>query len=220
MSNLDMVKIKIKGKIYDVLPSVDTYQSNMDAYLRNYTAIRSKDGKFALPIVKAKSNEPGIYADGMMSKEFIPPENEQDEYLMDNAVNLSDSKTITELLEKQSAVKQIEQEILVDSDNIFTPKIGIDDTPAIKALKTAVIEKHIDLDKYEPRFGSNYNNDKRLLSKNKISLPMMERVCNALDIRATLILEDKDDTVPNPIGRVIKVELTGNDECEEELDDD
>ena len=79
----------------------------------------------------------------------------------------------------------------------------------MKALKTAVLEKRIDLDKYEPRFGSNYNNDKRLFNKNTISLSMTKRLCEALDIKATLILEDKSPDVPNPIGRTIKVDLTG-----------
>ena len=38
---------------------------------------------------------------------------------------------------------------------------------------------------------------------------MTKRLCEALDIKATLILEDKSPDVPNPIGRTIKVDLTG-----------
>ena len=79
----------------------------------------------------------------------------------------------------------------------------------MKALKNAVLDKHIDLDKYEPRFGSNYNNDKRLFNKSTISLIMLKRVCEALDRDATLTLSDKSDDVPNPIGRTIQVKLTG-----------
>lgn len=216
MGNLDMIKIEIDDKMYDVVSDVSIYQNNMDAYLRNYTAVQSSDGKYALPISKLDSSTPGIYVDGLMSREILPDTEDMEKYSMERAVNLSDSKNITELLQKQVAIREIEQGILTDANNIFVPKIGVDDTAAIKALKTAVIEKHIDLDKYEHRFGSNYNNDKRLLSKNKISLPMMERVCDALDIKATLILEDKNPDVPNPIGRVITVELTDGEDHEDD----
>ena len=85
----------------------------------------------------------------------------------------------------------------------------------MKALKEAVTDKHIDLDKYEPRFGSNYNNDKRIFNKPNISLAMLVRMCNALDIKATLTLEDQQmpdgAETPNPIGRTISVELTSTD---------
>ena len=92
---------------------------------------------------------------------------------------------------------------------MLMPKIFDDDSAEMKALKNAVLDKQIDLDKYEPRFGSNYNNDKRLFNKSTISLAMLKRVCDALDIEATLTLTDKSDDVPNPIGRTIEVKLTG-----------
>lgn len=68
--------------------------------------------------------------------------------------------------------------------------------------------KHIDLDSYEHRFGKNYNNDRRLFEKPNISLLKLTSVCTALDIKATLILEDSSPDVPNPMGGVVTVELT------------
>lgn len=205
-SDLKMVKIEIQGKMFDVV-SLDQYQRNKDAYIPNYTAIESKDGRYALPIRGLNDQRPGIYVTNCIAQERIPEDNMED-YSMEKAIDLSDSKSIGELLQKQEAVRDIEHEILTDVDNIFTPKIGPNDTPAIKGLKEAVIKKHIDLDKYEPRFGSNYNNDKRLLNKDKISMQMLLRVCNALDIKATLTLEDQDPDIPNPIGEKIEIELT------------
>ena len=38
---------------------------------------------------------------------------------------------------------------------------------------------------------------------------MLKRVCDALDIEATLILTDKTGDVPNPMGSTIEVKLTG-----------
>ena len=217
MQYSDMIKMKIGNRMYDVVPSLEYYQENEEAYLRNYTAILSTDGQYALPVIRVSEGKPGIRVGGLMSKEYLPTtEEEKETYSIKNAINLSDSNNITELLEKQTAIREIEQEILTDPDgNIFVPKITNEDSAAIRALKEAVIAKKIDLDKYEPRFGSNYNNDKRILSKSKISLPMLERVCNALDIKATLTLEDSSDDIPNPIGRVISVELTNGDDEED-----
>lgn len=213
MHDSDMIKMKIGSKMYDVVPSLETYQNNEEAYLKNYTAILSEDGKYALPIKRIDDESVGIRVGDLMSREYLPQTDEDKKtYSIDNAINLSESQNITELIEKQTAIREIEQEILTDPDgNIFVPKITQEDSAAIKALKEAVIAKKIDLDKYETRFGSNYNNDKRLLSKKKISLPMLERVCNALDIKATLTLEDMSDDIPNPIGKVITVELTNGD---------
>ena len=40
---------------------------------------------------------------------------------------------------------------------------------------------------------------------------MMNRINKALDIKATLILEDKSPDVPNPMGKKISIDLTGYD---------
>ena len=205
IEDLRMVKMEICGKMFDVVP-LELYQKNPNAYVQGYTAIESADGRYALPIRGANDQRPGIYVTNCIAEERIS--GSMDDYDMTKSINLSDSKTIGELLQKQDAVRNIEHEILTDVDNIFTPKIGNNDSPAIKGLKQAVIKKHIDLDKYEPRFGSNYNNDKRLLNKDKISLQMMVRVCDALDIKATLTLEDKDSDIANPMGEKIEIELT------------
>ena len=207
-SNLDMIKTKIEGKIYDVV-DLETYQNNMDAYVPSYTAIISQDGKYALPVRNTLSDPRiGIYATNLVSREVIYDDCDMSQYELSRAINLSDSRSIGELLEKQDAVRNIEHEILTDVNNIFTPRISEHDTPAIKILKDAVIKKHIDLDKYEHRFGSNYNNDKRLFNKDKISMQMLVRSCDALDIKATLVLEDKSDNIPNPIGEKLEIELT------------
>ena len=113
-------------------------------------------------------------------------------------------------------VKELERDILTSPDNIYVPPEDKNDSPAMKALKEAVIDKKIDLDKYEPRFGSNYNNDKRIFNKQNISLPMLVRMCNALDIKATLTLEDQNSDVPNPMNTSISVEVTSaNNDVEE-----
>ena len=113
--------------------------------------------------------------------------------------------------EYESALR--EKEILTNPDNIFIPTISEKDSPAMRGLKQAIIEKRIDIDKYQDRFGKeNFPNDKRKFKDTDITMFMMNRMNKALDIKATLILEDKSPDVPNPIGRKISIDLTGYDE--------
>lgn len=210
---MDMIKIDLEGRLYDAV-QLDDYYSNRDAYTPNQTAIVV--GNNALPLINANdiNGKIGICSTPgrIFSRVNLPKtENEMQEYSMSKAINLSNSKDIKDLLEKQEAVRNIEYDMLTNVDNITNPRIGSNDTPAAKAIKEAVLCKHIDLDKYESRFGSNYPNYKRLLLKDRISIGMLTIMCDALDIRATLTLTDKNPEVPNPINRTIQVELTGGD---------
>ena len=76
------------------------------------------------------------------------------------------------------------------------------------ALKMALNSKHIDIDKYAGRFGDNYPNDKRQLKLESATLKIIKRFCENCDMDAILILKDKDENVPNPMGKEIKVSLT------------
>ena len=201
-------KMRINDRIYDVT-SLAEYTQFKDAFISQYTAIHDPETNLVLPIKNRYDDGPGIVIGNGVSYVEEPEEEELEDYLDKSIIDFDNSKSIHDMMEKQRIVRTLERDILTSPDNIFMPKIFDDDSPEMKALKTAVLDKHIDLDKYEPRFGSNYNNDKRLFNKNTISLSMMKRMCEALDIEATLILADKNDDVPNPIGRTIEVKLTG-----------
>lgn len=207
-------KMRIGDKIYDVT-TLEDFTKNKEAYIPQYTAIQDTETNLVLPVKGRYDKGPGIVVGTGVSYVEEPDKNEKEDYEDNKIIDFDNSKTIHDMMQKQEAVRSLERDILTSPDNIFSPKIFDDDSPEMKALKNAVIEKHIDLDKYEPRFGVNYNNDKRLFNKNTISLSMIKRVCDALDIEATLILSDKSDNVPNPIGKTIEVKLTGglaNDE--------
>lgn len=206
---MDMKKVKLVGKFMSVV-SLSEYKSNIDAYNSTRTAIEFDDLGVVLPIIGKFDKSVGVAVSpsSLFCKINMPSEEEKEEYSIDRIEDLSKAKDMKELIQKQKVIKDIECEMLTSVDNIFQPKIGDNCSPAMRALKTAVIEKGIDINKYEDRFGSNFNNDKRQYNKDTISMQMLERQCNGLDIKATLILEDAADDVPNPIGRKIVVELT------------
>lgn len=199
-------KMRIGDKIYEVT-SLEDYVQNKEAYIPQYTAIMDQDTGLVLPVKNRYEEGPGVVVGTGIS--YVEEPETRDDYDSSQIIDFDNSKTIHDMMQKQEAVKSLERDILTSPDNIFSPKIFDDDSPEMKALKTAVIGKHIDLDKYEPRFGANYNNDKRLFNKNTISLAMMKRLCDALDIKITLTLTDKNSEVPNPMNNTIQVELTG-----------
>ena len=207
-----MKKANIDGKLMDVV-SLSEYTKNPDLYSTEYTAIEFDDINVVLPIKNKNQfdkQSPGVIikSKGLFHEVVLPKDEVMDKYSMDHVIDLSDASSIGELMKKQQQIKDIEHDMLTTIDNKFQPKIGENDSPAMKALKTAVIEKGIDINKYAPRFKDNFGNDKRHFVKDKISMQMLERLCKGLDIRATLTLEDMNEDVPNPIGRQITVDLT------------
>ena len=80
-------------------------------------------------------------------------------------------------------------------------------------LKQAVIDKEIDINKYQSRFDQ-FSNDRRKFKNHKISLDKFVSIAKSLDMKATVIIEDSSPNVPNPIGHKIVVDLipTGGDE--------
>lgn len=204
-------EIFIENKLYEVV-KLSEYIKNPDIYLQGHVAL-DVDQDMIYPVVPQNSQQPGIIvkkdAPFMFAKK---PETNQEQYSKDAIINYGDAKTYKEFAETHKVVRKLEKDVLTTPDNIFAPAIDLEDSAAMIALKEAVCAKHIDLDAYESRFGSNYNNDKRIFNKNNISLTMLKRMCNALDIKASLTLEDQTlpygEDVPNPIGKSITIELT------------
>ena len=78
------------------------------------------------------------------------------------------------------------------------------------AFKQAIASKHMDINKYAPRFGDNYLNDKRILKTSSITMNKLVAMSERLDIEVELTLRNASDNVPNPMDKPITVILTGN----------
>lgn len=208
-----MEKCKIGDKIYDVI-SVEDYIKNQELIDPSYTAI--KDGDYLYPIRPKTSEQPGFYPISNAIIEFKEPMTDKDkeEYSIDNTINFEDAKSLKEIISKQNKLKSAERSILTTPDNIFIPTIGENDSPEMVGLKKAVIAKEIDIDKYQGRFGSNYSNDKRLFNDGSITMSKLKTMMKALDMKGTLIIEDLNEDVPNPIGSKIVIDLLGGDNDE------
>ena len=208
-------KAKIGETIYDVI-SEEEYNSNRDFYRSGPVAINPGDG-YLYPLRNNPNDmRPGFIDEGHMQFYNHPRGQECPIYSSRNIIDFSKASCIKDVIESQSKLANAEREILTTIDSLFVPPTSPDDTPEMSLMKQAITQKHIDIDKYEARFGSNFNNDKRLIKKNSITFGKLRNICNALDIRATLTLEDKAGDVPNPMGNRIDICLTDGFDQEDE----
>lgn len=210
---------KINGKMYDVIQP-EEYTRNSDIYNSSHTALEYKNiGIFPIKNkIDIMNKEVGVYPTKDVNIMYTGTEL-PNEYSCDNIIDLN-SRNMKEVLDKNEAIKSLENEILTNAENVYVPKIKNTDSPALQSLKTAVGLKHCDLDSYAYRFGPNFNNDIRHLknqgNKSKISLDKLVSIADNLDMQVKLTIQDKSPDVPNPMGEEITTILNGAIENEEE----
>lgn len=219
---MELKKASLEGHLVDVV-SFDKLKENRNVYQdTNYSVgvevETSKGEKLVLPYrdtMSINSGKPGVYPEGNIGYIISYPDQENKDEYKPKVIDFSNTNTIQEFIDKQDKVKDVEREILCTPDNIYRPPLKEDDTPEMRALKQAIIAKNIDIDKYADRFGENFPNDKRKLKDEKITLFLLKRMGECLDMNIEMIFSDKNPNVPNPIGMPIKISLTGNgDEVE------
>lgn len=203
-------KVTIGNCIYDVITFEDACHNPV--LLDQCTAVTINDG-YVYPYRSKTDVQPGIYNAGPYMQ-FVEPktETERDIYSDSHIIDFSNASDIREIMSKQAELMNQERNILTSIDNKFVADIGQNCTPHTAALKMAINEKGIDLDKYESRFGPNFNNDKRLLKRDDITMNKFMMFLSKLDMAATLTIRDANPNVPNPIGREITIELIPTDE--------
>ena len=211
-----MKKAKIGRRILDVIDESEfirrsSLNPDIVASLAEDTAIE-KDWH-VYPVTKQYSKDVTGVTD--LGKVLLYSLTEQDksadEYKVDNVIDFENVKSLQESISKQNQLMSAERTILVSPENIFTPVIKEEDTPEMKLLKQAICLKGIDLDNYKQRFGSDYNNDRRLFEQNSITFFKLKRLAEIMDMNVSLSLEDKPGA-PNPIGEKLTIQITSDGE--------
>lgn len=216
---MELKKASLEGRLVDVI-SFDKLKDNKELYTTTTTPagveVKTSTGEeFVLPF-RDKGNmnndKAGVYTLGNVGYMIKYPDKRSKSIYQPEVIDFDQTNSIQEFIGKQNRVKDVEREILCTPDNIYKPPIGENDAPEMKALKEAIRAKNIDIDKYADRFGENFPNDKRKLKDDKITLFLLKRMAECLDMNVDLIISDKGPDVPNPIGIPIKVSLTGTGE--------
>lgn len=218
---MDLKRANLEGKMVDVV-SLSELENHRNLYSQSPTGVEvDRDGEsYILPYRNdnTKLDKPGVYKfsdKGKMDVIVYPNKYNAKDY-QPEVVDFSNISSMQDYIDKREKCRDIEREILTSPDNIFKPHIEEDDTPAMKGLKQAIIAKHIDIDKYADRFGENFPNDKRKMKDNKITLFLLTRMCEGLDMDAELVIRDASPNVPNPIGNPIHIKLTNSNVVEED----
>jgi hypothetical protein len=216
---MELKKASLEGRLVDVI-SFDRLKETKELYKdTNYSAgveVETSTGdKFVLPYrdnMSINAGKPGVYSEGNIGYIISYPTEEQAELYKPEVIDFNKTNTIQDFINKQDRIKDVEREILCTPDNIYRPPLKESDSPEMRALKQAIIAKKIDIDKYADRFGENFPNDKRKLKDEKITLFLLKRMGECLDMNIELTITDKNQNVPNPIGIPIKVSLTSNED--------
>lgn len=211
-------KLIADKKMIDVVTD-EEYRRAHSSYDSNTSSGIIRDG-YVYPIRKNTDDRFGAYPgfpDDVVGFYRGEP---NEEYNVENVIDFNNIHTVHDLINTQAQLSSAENALLSEADEIFEPPLLQEDTPEMRALKEAVIAKHMDISKYEHRFGARYNNDKRLFKKADITLSKLRSTCTALDIKATLILQDSAPDVANPIGKIIEVDITSPENIMREEDDE
>lgn len=210
---MDVKKIKIDNIVYDVVNS-KTYNSSI--YPVNKTAVYFDEIGKVLPVRGKNDKRIGAVMYDTVSLIRFPNleydtvsliDPALDKYNKSNIIDFNDVQNINELMSKQKTVTNLENEIMSTPENVLVLNISEKDTPTMIGFKTAINSKGIDLDNgYIDRLPDR-NNDRRRMTKEDISLKKLIICCKATDINAELILKDQNPSVPNPMGKVIKIDL-------------
>lgn len=214
---MDLKKANIEGKLSDII-SLQQLQENRELYSTGPVAIEVKKEDtgevYMLPYRPSgqKIEKPGVYQVSNNAKVdlIVFPSNSKSKDYQPEVIDFSNNNNIQDYYQKIDRVRDIERDILTSPDNVFTPHTSETDSPEMRGLKEAIRAKHIDIDKYADRFGENFPNDKRKMKDDKITLFLLKRMCECLDMKAELIISDASPDVPNPIGHPIHVSIAGN----------
>lgn len=217
MQAITITKAAINGQVVDVV-EYDEYTKNKRIYEgRIDVAIPVTDSRGKDILLPVKGNypssnttllSPGVYNAGPVDFFVEPEEAFTDRYVSKNPITMSNGDDIRDLIIAGEKSKKLDEPFITSPDNITNIPIKENDQPEMVALKMALNSKKIDIDKYAPRFGSNFPNDKRQLKGDSATLNIIKRYCNNMDMEALLTLRDKDPDVPNPMGMEITISLT------------
>lgn len=209
---MDIRKQRIEQKMYNVCYFED-YVANPEMYDQSLTAVEVCG--YAYPLRSRYDTKPGIYV-GKDISIINYPEDRSMYSVSNNVIDFNNLNGIRDAMNKEKMVKDMENEILSNSNNVTHYTIHPDDKPMMKGLKEAWNKKNADFDSYSSRFGPNFNNDKRLFNKHDISLLKSESICTNTDIKITVIFEDMNPNVPNPMGEPVTIVLNGEDRNNEQ----
>lgn len=209
-------KASIGGKKLDVI-NYESFGKYKDIVIENGSAaveVKVKDESYILPVRTTAStniDKPGLYTNNSPIHFLSFPKTEEEKEIYcpssDKVLDYNDVETMQKYIKAKEQLDYETNRALEASDNKTIPPIKESDTPTMRALKEAIIAKDMDIDMYKERFGENFPNDKRKLNDDNVTLFILERYCQCLDMEADIILRDAPGNIANPMNKVVTANI-------------
>lgn len=199
-------KAFIAGRIYNVIEFWDFInEQNLQCYCGTL-AIHYNN--LVLPYYGNiyGNNKPGVYLDNINGIYVILPMTQEDMSLYSDThiAYFGDAETFKDVIEAKEQLYKDEFNHLISNDDVFIPNIDqSQDTALMFAVKSAIAAKHCNINNYAERFGADFNNDKRKFNGNSITAGKAESILSNTDVRVTLVVQDMNPNVANPIGNTL-----------------
>lgn len=197
--------IVIDGKQYELISIEEVFLPTVDQR-RNFVEIGTK---FFPIYYDTVANNHGIYLINNWGYRLVvndPDGNyDIDKY---SVIDFNNISSMVEMYEKNNQLNTIIKETLIPDkeDDIYYHEIQNNESNLMKALQMFLNSKQINPLRYSSRF-ANYPNTIRILNKDRISIDKFMEFINNMDAKATIIIDNKDFDVANPIPSPITMEL-------------
>lgn len=212
---MEIKKAIVDGKMYDVVSQNEFERRSAlgNPEMLSDTLIQMDQTLYRISnTVDHNRNYPYAVRSEIATK-FFNDSSKYPSYSSKNIIDFKDVKSNRELFEKQNKLRAEETVLLSSSaEKDFAPIIRECDSPALKLVKECLHEKHIDIDAYRTRFGSNceFSNAIRLLvnpSNHNISISKMQMIAEKFDIEFEITARDISKSVPNPMNKTFRRKL-------------
>lgn len=152
--------------------------------------------------------KPGIYQNKEGSPKYFIVEPVTEEELAEYSVTDHVASLIPTSIIDTANTKEDLLIAIPESTKVFQPVLLDTDDILKRVLKTVLLQKNVDLDRYKDRFRNKnelFNLKQVIRGKNKVSILIFDRGCEALNVKYTITVEEKSDDdivgtkLPEPI---------------------
>lgn len=144
----------------------------------------------------AEYMKPGIYQNREGSPKYYIVEPKTDEDIKTYSVSDHVASLVPTSIIDTANTKEELLIAIPESTKVFQPVLLDTDDILKRVLKTVLLEKNVDLDRYKDRFRNKnelFNLKQVIRGKNKVSILIFDRGCDALNVKYTIIVEEKSD---------------------------
>lgn len=200
--------IIVEGKQYDLLSLAEAMNTPLEPK-RCFIYIGERFYPISFNMADAYvTSEQCIYL--IPAFAYIPVDDEDPKWNISNyrVIDFDNAVSMADMYAQTNKLSELTKESLIPDadDKLDYYEITNEQSNLLQGLLQFINSKQILCRRYADRF-DNYPNTIRILGKDKITIDKFMEFMNNMDGKATIIIENADDDVANPIPKPIVIEL-------------